>query len=212
MKLPALLLLTRGKARIICLASISICVIAHRQMELAHRSWFTVQFHTDVRLDALLMPALFAVLSRSEVFGARFNSLIKIGHPAFLLSLLFFVQWPGGSALQATAIAFLMPGVLLGTVLKPESLTTRFLEWTPLRSIGRISYSLYLWQQLFFTQRFLGTRPLGCLEAWPLNIVLTFMLATLSYHAVERPLVRLGHRLTTNRPESVMKAGEPHSL
>jgi peptidoglycan/LPS O-acetylase OafA/YrhL len=48
------------------------------------------------------------------------------------------------------------------------------------------SYSLYLWQQLFFTDRFLGTRPLGRIEGWPLNLGLTFLVAALSYYGVER--------------------------
>jgi peptidoglycan/LPS O-acetylase OafA/YrhL len=178
-------------------------VIAHRQLELIHHSWFTIQFHTDIRLDALTIPALFAVLSRSEAFGRHFNSVIRQWHLAFILGFLLFVQWPDGSGLQATALAIVMPGIVLGTVLKPKSFATRLLEWSPLRWVGRISYSLYLWQQLFFTERFLGTRPLGRLEVWPINLVLTFVLATLSYYGIERPLVRLGHRLTRNRLLSV---------
>jgi peptidoglycan/LPS O-acetylase OafA/YrhL len=56
---------------------------------------------------------------------------------------------------------------------------------------------------LFFTDRFLGTRPLGRIEGGPLNLGLTFLVAALSYYGVERPLVRLGHRLTRGRPKSV---------
>jgi peptidoglycan/LPS O-acetylase OafA/YrhL len=200
--LPALLVFTRGKIRIATLSVISFCVIAHRYMELTHRGWFTIQFHTDVRLDALMIPATFAVLSRSEVYGERFNLFIRKAHLGFVAAFLLFVWWPENSALQQTAIAFVMPGIILGTVLKAQSLGTRILEWGPLRWIGRISYSLYLWQQLFFVQRFLEFRPLGRLQAWPLNLVLTFLLATCSYYVVERPLVRLGHRLTRNPSEA----------
>jgi peptidoglycan/LPS O-acetylase OafA/YrhL len=194
--LPALLLFTRGKVRIVTLTVLSFCVIVHRQLELAHRSWFSIQFHTDVRLDALMIPALFAVISHSDAYGKRFNSFIRKWHFVFVLCFLVFVWWPEGSSLQASAISLFTPGVVLGTVLKSESLGTRILEWTPLRFVGRISYSLYLWQQLFFTQRFLEGQPLGRLEAWPLNFVLTLLLAVLSYYLVERPFVRLGHRLT----------------
>jgi peptidoglycan/LPS O-acetylase OafA/YrhL len=205
--LPALLLFTRGKLRIACLAVISGLVIAHRYLELQHRTWITIQFHTDIRLDGLLIPALFAVLSHSEVYGERFNALIRKFHLVFLLGFLVFVQWPHNQSIQATAIALVLPGIVLGTVLQPKSLWTRILEWSPLRWIGRISYSLYLWQQLFFTERFLYFHPLGRLEAWPFNLYLTFMLATLSYYVVERPLIRLGHRLTRIRPNNIV-AGE----
>jgi peptidoglycan/LPS O-acetylase OafA/YrhL len=206
--LPALLLLTRRKARIAVLVVIILAVIVHRQLELAHRVWFTIVFHTDIRLDALLIPALFAVLSRSETFGEHFNSFIRRWHLAFVPGFLLLLLLPEGSGLQMTALAVVMPGIVLGTVLKPESLGTQLLEWRPLRWVGRISYSLYLWQQLFFTERFLLFRPLGRLETWPLNLLLTFLMATLSYYGVERPLVRLGHRLTSGRRSKVVKAGQ----
>ena len=183
-------------------------VIAHRQLALAHKQWFTIVFHTDIRLDALLIPALFAVLSRSEGFGRHFNSVIRQWHLAFVLAFLLLLRWPEGSGFKMTAVAIVLPGIVLGTVLKPKSLGTQLLEWRPLRWIGRISYSLYLWQQLFFTQRFLLWRPLGRLEAWPLNLILTFLMAALSYYAVERPLIRLGHRLTTSPSNSMVRAGE----
>jgi peptidoglycan/LPS O-acetylase OafA/YrhL len=210
--LPALLLWTRGKVRIATLGGISLCVIAHRYLELTHRSWFTIQFHTDVRLDALMIPALFAVLSRSEIYGERFNSFLRKGHFAFIAALLLFVWWPENSALQQTAMAFIMPGIVLGSVLKAKSLGTRILEWSALRWIGRISYSLYLWQQLFFVQRFLEWRPLGRLQAWPLNLVLTFLLAAASYYAIERPLIRFAHRLTGNRRIKTEEANHPRAL
>jgi peptidoglycan/LPS O-acetylase OafA/YrhL len=206
--LPALLFLTRRKGRIASLVVIILSVIVHRQLELAHREWFTIVFHTDIRLGALLIPALFAVLSRSKTFGEHFNSFIRRWHLVFVLGFLLVLQLPEGSELQMTAIEVLMPGIVLGTVLKPKSLGTQLLEWPPLRWIGRISYSLYLWQQLFFTQRFLLWRPLGRLETWPLNLLLTFLMATLSYYAVERPLVRLGHRLTTGRSNGIVKVGQ----
>ena len=64
-----------------------------------------------------------------------------------------------------------------------------------MRWIGRISYSLYIWQQLF-----LGTirrpLPLGILQEFPLNIVAVFVCAATSYYLLERPLVRIGHSLS----------------
>jgi peptidoglycan/LPS O-acetylase OafA/YrhL len=149
------------------------------------------------------------VLSHSEVYGKGFNAFIRKWHPVFLLGFLLFVQWPERSGLQMTGLALALPGIVLGTVLQPRSVWTRVLEWSPLRWIGRISYSLYLWQQLFFTEHFLNWRPLGRLNAWPLNLGLTFLLATISYYGVERPLIRLGHRLTRSHPNSLVAGEEP---
>ena len=63
-----------------------------------------------------------------------------------------------------------------------------------MRYIGRISYSLYIWQQPFFNHfdpagpRSLRSHPLlcGCMA---------FVCAVASYHLLEQPFIRLGHRI-----------------
>jgi peptidoglycan/LPS O-acetylase OafA/YrhL len=61
-----------------------------------------------------------------------------------------------------------------------------FLDWKPLAWVGKISYSLYLWQQLFCFESVIPIvgRP-------PLNVVASFGCASLSYYLVERPALRL---------------------
>jgi len=93
--------------------------------------------------------------------------------------------------------AFLVPLILVGTVLSPTMLFSRILATWPMRLVGRISYSLYLWQQLFLVG-WKGPRPLpfGSLQEWQLNIVAVFACAAASYYLLERPLVGLGHSLS----------------
>jgi len=76
-------------------------------------------------------------------------------------------------------------------VVDPGSLTGRFLELPALRAVGRLSYSLYLWQQLFFHANHEGL----WFQSFPLNIAFIFTCAGLSYYFVERPAIRLGHRI-----------------
>ena len=88
-------------------------------------------------------------------------------------------------------LVFLFMTLLVGlTVTDSSSLLGRFLELAPLRFIGRLSYSLYLWQQLFFH---VDREPLS-FQQMPLSLALIFGCACFSYYLVERPLVRLGHR------------------
>jgi peptidoglycan/LPS O-acetylase OafA/YrhL len=92
---------------------------------------------------------------------------------------------------HARAVDNLFFALLVGaTVTDPLSLFGRFLESAPMRHIGRLSYSLYLWQQLFFH---VDREPLW-FQRFPVNIVLIFACAYLSFYLVERPLLRLGHR------------------
>jgi peptidoglycan/LPS O-acetylase OafA/YrhL len=105
--------------------------------------------------------------------------------------------------LHQYAIAGVCMAVLIGcTVLKPGSLLGRALELAPVRFVGRISYSLYLWQMLFFT--WLEK------QAWqhlPLNVVFAFACAIFSYYVIERPLIKMGHWLTHVRvPQEAVAA------
>jgi peptidoglycan/LPS O-acetylase OafA/YrhL len=72
-------------------------------------------------------------------------------------------------------------------------LVARFLELGLFRWIGRLSYSLYLWQQMFFSGHYY--KPLGIWQSFPLCWLLLFACAAASYYWVERPFMRLGHRL-----------------
>jgi peptidoglycan/LPS O-acetylase OafA/YrhL len=66
----------------------------------------------------------------------------------------------------------------------------RILNWRPMVFVGTLSYSLYLWQQLF-----LNRLADGPMSSFPVNIVLAGALALASYYLVERPALRLRRRL-----------------
>jgi peptidoglycan/LPS O-acetylase OafA/YrhL len=81
------------------------------------------------------------------------------------------------------------------TLVEPNAMFGRFLEFSALRWIGRLSYSLYIWQQLFLCFA-LVYRPFGVFSTFPLNFVSLLAVACASYYLMERPLTRLGHTLT----------------
>ncbi len=71
----------------------------------------------------------------------------------------------------------------------PDGALGRVLNAGPMVFIGTLSYSLYLWQQLF-----LNASASSGLNAFPLNIGLAFVAACFSYYLVERPFLRLRNR------------------
>jgi peptidoglycan/LPS O-acetylase OafA/YrhL len=95
------------------------------------------------------------------------------------------------------------------TLVEPNGLAGRILEVAALRWIGRLSYSLYVWQQLFLGFG-VALRPFGILSVFPINLCALFVVACVSYYAMEKPLMRLGHQLTQEasaRPaESALEA------
>lgn len=92
--------------------------------------------------------------------------------------------------------SMLIPLLVVGTVFRPTGVLSRVLELPPMRWVGRLSYSLYLWQQVFLAGAVVASPlPLGLSQTFPLNVVVVFALSALSYYIVERPMVRIGHRL-----------------
>jgi peptidoglycan/LPS O-acetylase OafA/YrhL len=91
------------------------------------------------------------------------------------------VSWLVGETIQNVGFAI----CVFWSVKNPASRVGRFLNLPLISLVGVLSYSLYLWQQLF--TRF------GILETavFPLNLGLMFTFALLSYLFVEGPFLRL---------------------
>jgi peptidoglycan/LPS O-acetylase OafA/YrhL len=196
--LPSLLAFAPKKWRSPLLLILASAISLHR---IAPNSWLS--FHSDMRLDALLVPAAFAVLLRSPLLTQpshreRLTQALRFW-PIIAITLLIPITYNLIPRTTGFLIAWLMPLIILGTILRPQSWFSRLLENPILRYIGRISYSLYLWQQLFLISHFgANTARLGVLQSSPLSWLMTFACAIFSYYLVERPLIRLGHRVAPN--------------
>ena len=94
-----------------------------------------------------------------------------------------------------TVKAILIPLLILGTVIHSSKLPGRILETSVFRWLGRLSYSLYLWQQLFLVWAEDRVAGLGLLQTFPLNLAAVFACATVSMLLIETPLIAAGHRL-----------------
>jgi peptidoglycan/LPS O-acetylase OafA/YrhL len=100
---------------------------------------------------------------------------------------------------------------VVATMLHPQSWTTWLLELPPLRFIGRLSYSIYIWHLLFFFRIEPATHitnpVLLALSGRPMKYIAAFGVSALSYYVLEKPMMRLGHRLappaTPGRPELI---------
>jgi peptidoglycan/LPS O-acetylase OafA/YrhL len=153
---------------------------------------------TDSRLDALLwgcMAALsFPYIKR--IFTHRFWSWAWIPLALYLVVLQRY-RLP----LLHLQLALLFPCLLMSTVLFPRNALGWLLELPFMRWIGTLSYSIYLWQQLFLQP----PRGLNSLERmsgfyrlqqFPWNIVCILICASASHYLLERPMMRLGRRLS----------------
>ncbi len=206
--LPGFLVFLRGRARFLSLSLLALLVMGFRAFELMHRPYNHVMFHTEIRLDALLIPALLTIALRTWPSRYRIAAALRFWPLAFLAAIaLLTVRQPSFWGL--TLVVFLMPCVVMGSVLHADNPFGRLLESAPLRFVGRISYSLYLWQMLFFVGHQYRHTPLGLLERWPGNWIATIAFALASYKLVELPMIQLGHRVAPSTTPGRQDIGRP---
>ena len=196
---PGLLVLSRPKRAKWLAAGLAVAVACWRSWDLRHQ-FFERHVHgllfgsrTDVRLDGLLLGCLAALLLADPGLRAIFLRTMKTwlwcGCVLTYLGLQIVFRRHYYTIFESALLAI----VVATTVLRPQTWVGRILELGWMRWIGRLSYSLYLWQQLFLVPG--AARPWSWLQKFPVNCVLLVGVAALSYRFVERPLIRLGHRL-----------------
>ena len=99
-----------------------------------------------------------------------------------------FSIWPFAWNIMGTVLANLLIVLLIHFALDADG---TFVYWAlnnfVARSIGLLSYSLYLWQQVFIY----GDFKLGA----PFNLMAITAAATLSYFLIEKPFLRLKDHL-----------------
>lgn len=137
---------------------------------------------------------------------SRFAGLISIGASVSVAANILLGGIPSihaaslGVHMQRTIDIVSVPPALVWLIVSSvhqRNWFTRMLSTTPLLFLGTISYSLYLWQQLFSAapSYYMWTSPF---PLWPLM----FVVATLSYRFVERPAISLGKRLLARSTQS----------
>jgi peptidoglycan/LPS O-acetylase OafA/YrhL len=136
------------------------------------------------------------------IFAARIPR-IKGSFALIMFLATIFIPWfPATSPWRSLFMLFVLRPLLnvslAGLVLHTIQVPYRALNWAPVAWLGKISYSLYLWQELFCSN--------ASLHQGYVLIVPTLACACLSYYCVEQPMLRLRekrsgkHRARKQRP------------
>ncbi len=164
------------------------------------------EFSIFQHCDAIMWGCIFAIY-HNRIFS--FIQKITAGKKwlllspfLFLLALDLFVQAnhalnlhlgflivPLIGSLTGTLACIAIGMVIIVSIHYSNNIWFKLLNTRLLNYIGILSYSLYIWQQLFFSVH------LGSFGKAPLNIVLIFVTANCSYYLIERPFLSLKDRL-----------------
>jgi peptidoglycan/LPS O-acetylase OafA/YrhL len=193
---PALLILTRRKLIVPITLALSIAswrfIDGHYHIVLTHL-WFPGR--TDVRLDSLLWGCILAIIMSAPALRQKLSKYFT-GTVFLLLAAIDVVSNVVHGEHNYSPYEPLILGlIVLWPMLRPANAFSVLLEWEPLKWVGRLSYSLYIWQQLWLL--FPGAPvTFGRFQHVPLNFLALFATGALSYYTVEKPMITLGHRLT----------------
>ena len=195
-------LLVFGRRKSIYLAGFLILLspfsrlVTYHMLAPAHRAMVDRMLHSSI--DTIMFGCLLALLWKSD----RFNRMVSpwldswAGSWIMAASVLFLLvldpaldyRFHGsysllaGMTLEGIAICL----VMLHVVKRPLTISGRLLNLAPVRHIGIISYSLYLWQNIIIGKA-------G--RYFPLDLIAVLACAEMSYWFVERPSLRLRDRL-----------------
>jgi peptidoglycan/LPS O-acetylase OafA/YrhL len=162
----------------------------------------------DTRADHLLTGCLLAFL----LFEGKWARLFRLACRPWFVCLVIAIlavmnagEFRFGPLYRDT-IAFTIEPVLVailipGLIHSSGSPAGRILEWAPISGMGRISYSMYLYQQMAISpvEKLLHAQPVILQAA--ASVAATAAAALCSYHMIEKPFLRLKSRFQAVRPQ-----------
>jgi len=198
---PGIFILLRSrKARLTGASAIILAVWIQRAVR-------AIVFHTpdgyiyealDTRLDSLLVGCVAALLVSQSESRRRVENWIcarwKMVATLILLVLSLFIQ-SAAPRWYREAIGFatdpLLIMVLILQVLAFSSLpAVSWLEWPWVRFLGRISYPLYLYQQIVISSLEKRLASFPAIVAFPVVVGGCILAASASYFVIEKPALR----------------------
>jgi peptidoglycan/LPS O-acetylase OafA/YrhL len=155
-----------------------------------------LEWHFESVADGLAAGCLLAINQKKLHANLFYMRLCTSKWSLLLLPCVTIAAaWQGSTVLYelfGKSLIFLSATLFLdASIQQCRSLPGRVLNSSPLVSVGRWSYSLYLWQQVFLLEP-RGTKPYA---HFPLNLALALLVAVSSYYLLEQPIIRCGRVL-----------------
>jgi peptidoglycan/LPS O-acetylase OafA/YrhL len=188
--------LTRRSILVVAILVVVAACVA-RIVELRFALGAAVYLNTECRIDAIMYGAILALVLNEQVARQWLRDHLTLFSLTAVLfvSALVIATFPS-LPVRRTVVALMMPLPIAYTVLRPHEFLGRLLELPAARWLGRLSYSLYVWQMLFLTNQ---ARSLGELQSFPFAFFSTMVCAVACHYLIEKPAIKIGHRIASSQ-------------
>ena len=198
---PLLMALSAGAlGQRFALGCMTFCFVARWVVLIAFPQYSAMtELWTFTRLDGIAAGSVLAFLAwdpqwrrRLDAFCSRWYALLAV------LAILGISLGMSVSAKLTIGFSYTLKAVCIAllvwmAVRSRNSWISRLLNQRFVAGIGVLSYSLYLWQQLFLHP---GKTCFAC--TWPQNVVFAVLAAMTSYLLIERPFLALKSRFSAS--------------
>jgi peptidoglycan/LPS O-acetylase OafA/YrhL len=188
-------------AALACLAVIPLSVVGMPRLFPTLSPTLGVPDGTASILTGCLLALKFEWLRTKRVFTSRLFSFALLAAVAVRL-----YTWNVGRSVHGLGyvINILIALTVFRCVSVPDDVVGRILNSRALMFVGGLSYSIYVWQQLF-----LPPTPPG--SPFPRNVLAAVGVALASYYLVERPCLKLKRRFVEAKLDLRVKTAPPAS-
>jgi peptidoglycan/LPS O-acetylase OafA/YrhL len=190
----------KRKGIMIATAVLILCPLARVSVQVAkivlkpHFTDYELGWTFETAADAIAIGCLLALaypwLQRQKVYQRIQNTRLFFLIPLFVLIDVPFSSWYGYGFMQlglllvnTTLLNVCIALTLDWCVSRRNRIAAAVLNWRPLMFVGVLSYSLYLWQQMFMS-------PYGKISIY-VRLAALFVMALGSYYLVEQPALKV---------------------
>jgi peptidoglycan/LPS O-acetylase OafA/YrhL len=149
--------------------------------------------------DSIFIGSLLAIISFKGMINWSFFSRYKIVITVIGFLLMWFISnetlhgrygkilLPFGNTFTAITFSF----IIISNIIPSKDFIFKLLNGSAFTLIGRLSYSIYVWQQLFFLapENFPGAR--FSWNRFPVNLILVAIISITSYYGFEKYFLKL---------------------
>jgi peptidoglycan/LPS O-acetylase OafA/YrhL len=195
----AILKLTRSTRALLGVAVLGVLASATDMAVLFHLHPLAdpsrLYYGTDTRAQDILTGAALGIILFKRSPATTSRARVGLSAMAVAAAAVFVLEWtritrsPDLTYRGGFLVADLMVAlVICGVTLAPAGLPARVLSVRPLTFIGQISYGLYLWHWPIFLVLDHARTGLDDWSLFLLRLVVTFVVAVLSWYLVETPV------------------------